>query len=522
MPLTGREEVVGEFVLEVSLSVADRLEASLSDGGLFSSTYETVERGVRSYRYSFGLSEIEVAPVPRAVRQWVWKDKVAFINMVISCCPSLGDGIEAVMATLAEAGTAGGPGEDPERADRLAQKAVDYLSVYVLSLTDRLLETEEADRPEVINEAARELLDDLAGKRPMWDLKVFLKCLWMHQDEVEIGDGLRLRRPRADDYLDRGRVEGVPLGGSLSAEEGVVGTSVGAVLEFECGPATEAEAREELNVIMDTLMLFRVASLGKEHLEARSRSVLFPVRLGQEDEGTAPVYHAVVRAEDREDLLTFVRTIAPLVRERPFSRAPGIDAQQRRNIEGMRKRHSPPDQGPNDDVTFEESLADIEDEPNNGPEDLAFHLYRRSLLDIMSVEERIAKSISGLEELFLDEDSSLDRRRAVALRTSSLLEGWGHDALKVAKDIREGFLVRKALYGGEAMTQEIDLELLSENLAEYLRASIVIFLQARRSLTRERLIDAIDRLVQGEDLPEDVGRTLEGIFVNEPVPQPYR
>lgn len=50
----------------------------------------------------------------------------------------------------------------------------------------------------------------------------------------------------------------------------------------------------------------------------------------------------------------------------------------------------------------------------------------------------------------------------------------------------------------------------------------MIFFQTRSSLTRDDLIEATDLLVQGKDLPENVARVLEGVFVNESVTQPYR
>ncbi len=42
------------------------------------------------------------------------------------------------------------------------------------------------------------------------------------------------------------------------------------------------------------------------------------------------------------------------------------------------------------------------------------------------------------------------------------------------------------------------------------------------SLPRDDLIEATDLLVQGQDLPENAARVLEGVFVNESVTQPYR
>lgn len=80
------------------------------------------------------------------------------------------------------------------------------------------------------------------------------------------------------------------------------------------------------------------------------------------------------------------------------------------------------------------------------PEDLAFHLYRGALLDLVSAEERLAKLVAGLEQIYLNTSTTVDLKRAVALRASSLLEGRWFDALKVARDIREGFKVKGDQY----------------------------------------------------------------------------
>jgi hypothetical protein len=333
-----------------------------------------------------------------------------------------------------------------------------------------------------------------------------------------------LRRPRLDDYKDRKWDEGISWGGVRDVDVDTLGTSVGAVMEMRCPPSTEAAAREEYTALMDALVLFRVASLSREHLEMRSHSVLTSHMVREEDEGRPPLFHAVLRTSDLEDVRVFLATMMPLVHHHPNLRSMFVGRDTHtKNMLRIRQRYSQTGEGA--DAAAEAGQSD-EDRRTAlpGPEDLAFHLYRGALLDMVTVEERLAKLVAGLEYLYLTMGTVVDRKRAVALRASSLLEGWGFDALKVARDIREGFKIKGELYaaGALGMIHKEETLLLCEDLAEYLRASLVVFYQTCTSLPRDRLIEATDLLVQGKDLPEDVAKVLEGVFLNESVVQPYR
>ncbi len=218
----------------------------------------------------------------------------------------------------------------------------------------------------------------------------------------------------------------------------------------------------------------------------------------------------------------FMKALAPLIHHHPFLRSlfVGTDAHTK-NMLRMRQRYAPTiERLP----VLEKEIGERGADARPLPEDLAFHLYRGALLDPISVEERLAKLMAGLDHLYSNTSTIVDRKRAVALRASSLLEGWGFDALKVARDIRDGFKLKGEQYnaGTLGMAYKDETLQLCEDLAEYLRASLVIFYQTCSVLPRDELIEATDLLVQGKDLPENVARVLESVFVNESVTQPYR
>ena len=513
---------IEDFLWDLSRTVLDKLDKNLATGALFSSSYSTVEPGVSSYVYAIGMSEVRVELMPRSVRQWVWRDKGQYVNQVMASCPGLADGIESLIRMLSSA-TPTAPGLDPAEEEAITQRAVDYLSTFVLVLTDRLLEAGSEEREGVIDIAITEFLRDLGGEATGWDIKAFIKCFWLEMESCPLAEGMVVRRPRLEDYRGRKWVEGKSWSGLKDAGADMVGTSAGTVLEMRSTPTSEATAREELEAVLDALVLFRVASLSKEHLEMRSRSVLTPRDVREEDEGRPPLFHAVLRAEDAEDLRAFMDMMVPLVHHHPFQRSlyGGRDAHTR-NMMRIRLRYAPDD----------ESVPDLGDIAAPGPasetypmvEDTAFHLYRGAMLDLVPVEERVAKIIAGLEHLYLSDATVVDRKRAVALRTSSLLEGWSFDALKVARDIREGFKVKGELYnaGSVGMVYKEETLQLSEDLAEYLRASLVIFYQTGKALRRDELIDAADLLVQGKEISEKVANVLQTVFLNESVAQPYR
>lgn len=519
-PLSEEDTGIDDFLQELSRSVLEQLGIKLASGELFRSSYESMDQVVAGYEYAIGMSEVRLELLPRRIDQWIWRDKGQYINSVLASCPKLAEGIDLIIRCLQ--GGSAGPDEDPALGDLVTQRAVDYISTFVLVLTDRLLEGGKEQEEGIIDITSSEFRRDLRGEQSGWDLKAFVKCFWLEEESCPLGEGIQLRRPRLEDYRDRRCVEGISWGGIRDLEVDMMGTSVGAIVEMRCPPMAEAAAREELNMILDTLVLFRVVSISQEHLDMHSRSVLREQEVKEEDQGKPPLFHAVLRAGDQADLQTFMNALTPLIHYHPFLRSLFIGSgSQTRNMLRMRQKYAPAAVRP---PVPELGTGEGGTDPCPRPEELAFHLYRGALLDLVPIGERLTKLVAGLEQLYLNNSTSVDRKRAVSLRASSLLEGWGFDALKVARDIREGFRIKGDQYDANTLGlahREETLQL-CEDLAEYLRASLVIFYQTCSSLPRDELIDATDLLVQGKDLPENVAGVLERVFVNESVPQPYR
>lgn len=314
-----------------------------------------------------------------------------------------------------------------------------WLERFAQSLTRRAFEelSEEA-----LVDTISTFVNDLEKGPVDWKLKVWVNGVWVEDEEYDIYEGLKIRRPRPSDlevetpfYLLPSPMEPLPFGPTPSA-----------ILDLEYRARQPVEVQNEIENVLNCLRLFRLGSIFSIKIEMHPKSILqFGPTIGSGQRFT-PTYKYPISKEDIPKLGELIGKIKGLLPKE-------ID-----------------------------------------PVNIALQRYNDALLRPESIESRITSAITCFEALYLKAEERMELSHRLSQRVAALLGLFDFTPLEVYNSLVRAYDVRSTFIHGSLIEPEKhkDAPQLAEKILDYARISLLIFLQLKGSMDKSSLISKID------------------------------
>jgi len=149
---------------------------------------------------------------------------------------------------------------------------------------------------------------------------------------------------------------------------------------------------------------------------------------------------------------------------------------------------------------------------------ISYKRYCDALIEIGTIEKRIATTIMSFESLFLKKEEQQENTFRLKIRVSKLLGKYGFEPIKIKRIIRDAYSIRNFYVHGGMLSYEDKSELehkygnlneLLKIILDYLRISILIMIFIRKN--KPEFIDSIDNSLIDIEKDSQIENLLKNI-----------
>jgi hypothetical protein len=325
-----------------------------------------------------------------------------------------------------------------------------------------------------LNDLILAFSNDVSGGPTEWRVKSHIEGIWLEPERVELHESTVLRKPTPEDFERElpADIADVDLPHKASCVPG-------GILECDIRATSDLEREAWAKREMLALQLFDVGSIHPlitHYIPASFLAISFSTLTNI---GYVATKKYLIGSERVSILQTFTR--------------------EARRI-----------------IPLDEFLLD------SVPKDyltMAIQRYSEALLKPDPPESRLTLAIMGLEALYLKSEERSKLRRRLSQRTSTCLASFSFGPSQVADDVAEAYQTRSTyVHGGLLKESERPLiEKTLDRILNYLRVSIIIFLQIRKEEGKESFIDLLRESTGGKKGVSELNSRLENLKVQPPI-----
>jgi hypothetical protein len=338
--------------------------------------------------------------------------------------------------------------ECAERIEKRTGKSdpEDVLNRFVNKILD---ENPDSSSARVVSNSIHRFISFIDNSPILWS-----GTSWVNGFEVEeslrLNEEVSIRPPDEDEDLKIEMPMPVARGNNKN-----IPTVPNSIIEFEIRTNNSEDLDIMRNKILSTLLLFDVSTIAEVKWETNSNG--FDRRLR---------YYK--RYDIEREKLDGV----------PYETMIGGD-----QLENLRKFYSV-------------MSGEIEDQIITVDEDdfltIAFNRYKNAVSDDDSPESQLTSAIMCLEAVLLGDEGELSEK--LSRRAGTLLGFFDeHHPLKVKRSIKRAYNIRSRYVHGSKINDEDDVISLSSEIIEYSRRILVIILQMRKEVEKNKLLNKLDR-----------------------------
>jgi len=326
------------------------------------------------------------------------------------------------------------------------------------------------------------LASELTGREIAFTSIAYLGGIWLTDaDEIPLGDRLRLRRMRKQDYEAEGVLGRLPVFGQEFNH------CVTAAMELRVTAKFGSWPMSILSVATDVLRLFRLGSITcvqfKTDPHVGIGGMLF----------TRASFPRFTYGFSKADAAAWCKLCEKM-------------------WDALWASHEQPEGG---GIAVRQDGIVLDSTNHVG---VAMVRYRAAILGEQPLGERLVQSISCLEALFLKSSERNELSRRLAQRTSLLLRLVGADPMSVARDLLQGYRIRSKHVHGDIINKadKARTEELCLNILDFARKALQVFLQLRidEKRKKEELLDRLDNAMLSSGEQEDLlARFSTNVFI---------
>lgn len=397
------------------------------------------KEGGISYRKSYKNVEKE---------EWHWKDQFDFIDRVIKQLPGYGETVSEIS----------------KKYEVNEHQADFWLSRFVQVLIRRV---QEGITDELLVDDITTFIADLEKSPIDWKLKIWIDGVWLEDEEYEIYEGLKIRRPKPSDFEIEISFDMLPF---QTVGPRFIETSP-AILELTHRARSHGEAQREMGKILSCLRLFKVGSVFSIKYEAYPKSFLAFGGTLSSGQRFAPTYRYPLSKQDIPKLRDSIGKIKSLL--------------PKENLQAKLEKIDP--------------IA------------IALQRYNDALLKPESIESRITSAITCFEALYLKAVERMELSHRLSQRASVLLRVFEFKPLEVYNVLNQAYNIRSTfIHGSQIKSEERkNAAKVAEKILEYARVSLLIFFQLKHLLDKEKLIGRIDNSILEEQAHSKLKKLLK-------------
>lgn len=297
------------------------------------------------------------------------------------------------------------------------------------------------------------LLADLAGEEREYTVRIWLKGVELLDEEIPVSSSLTLRRPLPEDLQERTHAGLLHLPHALRHP-----VHFSCIAEMRVRGTRPLDVQVAVDRLTKALRLFRPSGVAAPRYALSTTSFDFMSSGMFESPPSAGRLTCKLRLADATELGEFLDKISPR-------------------------------------LPTEYGL------PKEAPDFLstALRWYEDALLRMLPVEGTIACGVACLEALFQDGDRELPYR--LQMRVAGLLRHVGFRPLQVKADVKIAYDIRSTYFHGAKPSKKIkrvSLPTLFESVSDYARVCLLAVAQLRDSLSKERLLELIEKSLLDE------------------------
>ncbi|TET07917.1 hypothetical protein E3J84_06850 [Candidatus Aerophobetes bacterium] len=285
-------------------------------------------------------------------------------------------------------------------------------------------------------------VNDLDKGLVEWKLKVWVNGVWLEDEEYDIYEGLRVRRTRPSDLEVETPFYLLPY----PSEPSPFGPTPSAILELVYRAKEPVAFQDEIENIINCLRLFRLGSVFSIKIKTHPKSILQSGPTLGSGLRFGSTYKYPISKEDIPKLAGLIAKIKVLLPKE-------ID-----------------------------------------PVNIALQRYNDALLKPESIESRITSTITCFEALYLKAEERMELSHRLSQRAAALLGFFDFVPLEVYKNLDRAYDVRSTFIHGSLIEAEKhkDIADLAEKTLNYARISLLIFLQLKSLIDKDKFINRID------------------------------
>jgi hypothetical protein len=348
------------------------------------------------------------------------------------------------------------------------------LGVFIQRIISLYLEKGDLSESE-INKRIEAFVLELNNKPIRSGANVQLVGIILHPEEIEICNGVTLRRPKKEDF--EVEIPAYGFGPDLNFNNPT------AFLEISMERRSPLEIQEEVFKAVTILRLFKLGSVKYISYRMFSDSTLL-LWGGTHYSGDrfSALENCIITDEDVDNLKKFWEILSPVLPPALYKF----------------------DSGKVDHIS------------------IAYNSYCDSLLQSGIEEKRIANAIMGLEALYFKSEERTELNQRLSLRTAKLLSLFFNDPIKIRRVVKDAYEVRSTyLHGSRLKDDEKErllkhyngnLNDLSKIVLNYLRKSLIIFITV--DMSKDHIISLLEDSFISRMADDELKRRFESVEVN--------
>ncbi|MCS7366251.1 MAG: HEPN domain-containing protein [archaeon YNP-WB-062] len=394
---------------------------------------------ITNFEYKEGSMGWQASPEYFEKEEWDWRDRFRIIEPEIKKMPTYINAHRYISEIYKV---------NELRAEFLLSRFVHNVIIKALDAT---LSEEE------LVELITLFHNDLEGAPIIWNVTVELRGIWLKDEEIIVDEGLKLRRPRPEDLAYECPVEEM-IERAVPRFHVPFFSHATAVLEITQRSQSQLNLLDELEKIIIALRLYKPASIAKIGIVWRPKSILQFESVTWYTPIQPEIYRYSLASEDASKLKTLLDKIKPLL---PVvqGRIETID-----HISISLQRY--------DDALFK-------------PDPM----------------ERLTYAIMSLEALFLKSSEREELKHRLAQRVARCLSLYGYQSLEVYRTVAQSYDIRSEFVHGTLINKEKKdyTATLADKVIEYLRTSILMFLELKDEIEKDNFLNTIDNSLLHQD-----------------------
>ncbi|CDG64213.1 hypothetical protein MBMB1_0094 [Methanobacterium sp. MB1] len=315
-----------------------------------------------------------------------------------------------------------------------------------------------------------------------WDIKAWINGIWLEDEEYEIYDGLKIRRPTSSDLENEKSAYIAKIFQTINFNKPA------AIIEMNGRAKSHSEIFYKLEVILMILRLFKVGSIFSVQTEIYPP--FFFHEYHENNTRFAQFFSYKLTKQDISEINILIKRLEKIMSQ---------------DILKIYFGETEPA------LIIPDRLLEIHSDID--AISIALQRYNDTLLKPETIESRITSIMTCFEALYLKGNEREGISRRLAQRAAIILKIAGKKPNKVyqklinAYDIRSTYIHGSPIGDGEKEYKHVDK--LLEDILDWARLSILIFLQLKPKMDKDKIVNLIDKSMLDEKAHSGLETAIE-------------